>query len=549
MNTDISFTEYRKMQQAARKISSEQVKKLFPLERLSQEDGDELLRTAITTRLSAGTPVFRANDLPKQVFYLLVGEVELITRDKGRRLIKSGTPEARKPMGRGIKGQMSATARKDSLLISFDADMLELFLSWTNPEAYLVSEMETRHSSEWLDRLLQSRGLLRFSEEHIQTLLNRMSEVHHHAGDVVIQQDGRDDYYYIIKNGRCRVTRTPEPGAKEIKLAELRQGDAFGEEALLANTPRSATIVMEEEGDLMRLSKEDFSKLLAAPLLNNVSWSDSHNLIKLGAVFLDIRLPNEFAKQHLPGSVNVPLALLRLKLKQLSHHRKYIVCCNDGGRSAVAAFLLNRHGFDAFILDGGLTAASPLLDLREKEGGNAPESKATSPVFSSMADYWGATVDEAPRAPFEDAADIENINKTKPVAPAITPTKATVTPISKARSAVTPRNRAAAQAAIDMALDDSHERQRHSRLVRSAIALALIAIAAAIPASLEMGLIESAAPVDPPVEQSERLRPTATTPTHKPEAANTTMGELAPWTDTPEDQLSNMVGKPAAPAP
>lgn len=525
-------------QQTARKISSEQVRKLFPLERLSQEDSDELLRTAITTRLSAGTPVFRANDLPKQIFYLLVGEVELITRDKGRRLIRSGTPEARRPMGRGIKGQVSATARKDSLLVSFDADMLELFLSWTNPEAYLVSEMETRHSSEWLDRLLQSRGLLRFSEEHIQALLNRMSEVHHNAGDVVIQQDGRDDYYYIIKNGRCRVTRTPEPGAKEIKLAELRQGDAFGEEALLANTPRSATIIMEEEGDLMRLSKEDFSKLLAAPLLNSVSWSDSHNLIKLGAIFLDIRLPNEFAKQHLPGSVNIPLALLRLKLKQLSHHRKYIVCCNDGSRSAVAAFLLSRHGFDAFILDGGLAAASPLLDLREQP----PASKTNPTVFSSMADYWGATVDEAPRASFEDAADIENINKTKPIA---TPAQATVTPINKARHAVTPRARTTAQEAINSAVDNPQEQQRHRRLVRSAIALAILAVTAAVPASLEMGRLETALPTASIAAMKPDNPPIAniTAPKAKP-AAKTRLGEQAPWTDTPEDQLSTMVGSP-----
>lgn len=538
------------MQQAAHKISSEQARKLFPLGKLTQDDTEELLRTAITARLSAGTPVFRASDLPKQVFYLLVGEVELITRDKGRRLIKSGTPEARKPLGRGIAGQVEATARKDSLLISFDADMLELFLSWTNPEAYLVNEMETSRSGEWLDRLLQSRGLLRFSEEHIQTLLNRMSEVHHNAGDVVIHQDDRDDYYYIIKNGRCSVTRQPQAGSKEIKLAELRQGDAFGEEALLANTPRSATIIMEEEGDLMRLSKDDFSKLLAEPLLSSVSWADSHNLIKMGAVFLDIRLPDEFEKQRLPGSVNIPLALLRLKIKQLSHHRKYIVCCNDGSRSAVAAFLLNRHGFDAFILDGGLPSADPTQDLRKQEAANTPpaETTATPPVFSSLADHWGATVDAPKQTSFDDVPGIETINKTHPVAPAATPPAATVTPINKSRPVANAQSREAAQAAIDFAMEESAGKQRSQRLVRSAIAFAIISVAAAIPAALELGLLGNSTPAASVarLDQGEFLRPAAAPASAKPELANATMGELAPWTNTPENQLSNMVGTPAS---
>jgi CRP-like cAMP-binding protein len=533
------------MQHAAQKISSEQARKLFPLGKLSQDDTEELLRTAITSRLSAGTPVFRNSDAPKQLFYLLLGEVELITKDKGRRLIKSGTTEARKPMGRGIAGQISATASKDSLLISFDADMLELFLSWTNPESYLVSEMATSRSSEWLDRLLQSRGLLRFSEEHIQTLLNRMSEVHHSAGDVIIQQDGHDDYYYIIKNGRCSVTRQPEPGSKGIKLAELRQGDAFGEEALLANTPRSANIIMEEDGDLMRLSKSDFSKLLAEPLLSSVSWSDSHNLTKMGAVFLDIRLPDEFEKGHLPGSVNIPLALLRLRIKQLGHHRKYIVCCNDGSRSAVAAFLLNRHGFDAFILEGGLAAADTIQQAYAEEITNSTVAPAANTaVFSPLADQWGATVDEPLRASFADAPDIENLNKTRPVAQAT----ATVTPITQARPVTRAQTVAAHHAAIDLAMEEASDKPRKSNkwLVRSAITFAILTVAAAIPASLEMGLVKEALPTTSltQMDQAGLMRPT--TATGAPQQANMAIGELAPWSNTPENQLSAMVANPKA---
>lgn len=519
------------MQQAAHKISSDQARKLYPLAKLSQDDTEELLRSSIVSRLSPGTPVFRANDLPKQVFYLLAGEVELNTKDKGRRLIKSGTTDARKPMGRGISGHLSAVARKDSLVVSFDADMLELFLSWTNPEAYLVSEMQTSRSSEWLDRLLQSRGLLRFSEEHIQTLLNRMCEVHLRAGDVVIEQEGKDDYYYIIKNGRCSVTRQPHPGAKVIKLAELRQGDAFGEEALLANTPRSANIVMEEDGDLMRLSREDFSKLLAEPLLSSVRWEDSHNLVKMGAVFLDIRLPDEFERDHLPGSINIPLALLRLRLKQLSHHRKYIICCNDGHRSAVAAFLLNRHGFDAFILEGGIEAIAAETEAATEER-TAEPAAANTPVFSSLADYWGATVDEPARAAFADAPGMDTHNKT-------TPPPATTAPVSKGspESRSSKRGQPAAPAPFDLELimEEAREQRRSTLLVRSAIALSLLGAAAIIGLALLPGTPADIAPTTGTTAAQTSAIPSRVEGA-APKEQNT------PWNNTPENELRAMVG-------
>ncbi len=514
------------MQQSAQKISSQQARNLFPLQKLTQDDTEELLRTAITVRLAAGAALFRSSDLPKQIFYLISGEVELLTRDKGRRLIKGGTLAARRPLGRGITGQLSATTKQESLVVSLDADILELFLSWTNPESYQVSEMQTSHSGEWLERLLQSRGLLRFSEEHIQTLLNRMSEVHHQAGDVIIHQDDRDDYYYIIKNGRCSVTRQPQAGAKEIKLAELRQGDAFGEEALLANSPRSANITMLEDGDLMRLAKADFSKLLAEPLLNSVSWSDSHNLIALGATFLDIRLPEEFAEQHLPGSINIPLALLRLKLKQLNHNSKYIVCCNDGNRSAVATFLLNRHGFDAFILDGGLTS-SPESSTYTTEQATPAETTHRS----TQTNLWGDIRELPTQPPFDDAPGIENINKTQPLS-----TTAHLIPINQAR----PEQRHQAQPAIDIdfIMGQARESRHSSYWGRGAIIVALAAAAIAIAAALAINLSGNSTPRANLTQLAPALITVAQTTT------NIITTTPTPWSDSAENQLIELLGAP-----
>jgi len=439
------------MKQAAQTINTIELRKFAPLNQLSNEDAQELLRTSISIQLSPGTPVFTQDNMDKQLFYLIKGKIELRGSDS-RSVIEAGTRAACQPIGRHLPGQQSAKAIEESVLISFDADMLDLFLNWTNPNAYVVNEMKTGKNHDWMNRLLQSRGLLRFSESQIHTLLERMNEIHVNAGDTVVSQDNDDDFYYVIKKGSATVSRKPDASAKPIKLAELGEGDAFGEESLLTSTTRGATVTMQEDGDLMRLSKKDFSELLAQPLLSTISWDEAQAMAATGGLFIDIRLQDEFKAMSIPGSVNVPLPVLRLKLKSLKQNRKYIIYCDDGSRSSVAAFLLNRHGFDAFVLDGGIASAIPHLALREmmpepteeidtgadntdKDQAAATRTQQTKQgnSYCSLADYWGSTVDQVSDEGFTDSTAVYQVEKTK-LTPA-KPGKASVTELKPRQKA------------------------------------------------------------------------------------------------------------------
>ncbi len=68
-------------------------------------------------------------------------------------------------------------------------------------------------------------------------------------------------------NGKCIVTRETPLNKEGIKLAELSVGDTFGEEALIAEAKRNATVTMMTDGVLMRLNKQDFRELMNEPLL------------------------------------------------------------------------------------------------------------------------------------------------------------------------------------------------------------------------------------------------------------------------------------------
>ncbi len=453
------------MGQAAQIINSKQLRTFAPIGKLTDDDARELLRTAITVKLSSGTPLFSDKDNNgNQLFYLIAGKIEFCSAGKTS-IIEAETKEARMPIGRQSDKHASAIAVQESTLLSFDADMLDLFLNWTNPNAYLVSEHETNKDHEWLNRLLKSRGLLRFSEQQINTLLDRMNEVHFNKGDVVISQDDDDEFYYVIKKGSATVSRKPSSDSKGIKLAELGEGDAFGEESILSQSNRGATITMKESGNLMRLSKQDFSELLAQPLLETISWGEAQAMVATGAEFIDIRLEEEFNELHVPGSRNIPLPLLRLKLKQFNQRRKYIVCCNDGSRSSVAAFLLNRHGFDAFILDGGMTTFISQMANSEMNKLSADTELATKiPAaevviasseqgnqFCSLAEHWGDTVAEINDDGFADDIKLHQLEKT-------TVTKATNQAVATTEYKRPKQNPTAVERNVFQAKNDSNEK-------------------------------------------------------------------------------------------
>lgn len=206
-----------------------------------------------------------------------------------------------------------------------------------------------------MTRILQSKAFMRLPPANIQQMFMRLQEIPHKKGDVVIRQGDEGDYYFIINRGRCKVMRISRTG-QEVTLAALGDGDAFGEEALLSDDKRNATVVMETDGVLMRLSKADFNELLKAPMQNEVDIQQAKRMVKNGAVLLDVRLESEHKNSAIKGSQNLPIYMLRLKADGLDAGKKYICYCDTGRRSSAAAYLLSERGLEAYVLQGGLTS-------------------------------------------------------------------------------------------------------------------------------------------------------------------------------------------------
>ena len=184
-----------------------------------------------------------------------------------------------------------------------------------------------------------------------------MQRTVYRAGEVVIKQGDEGDFFYAIVKGKCIVTRETPLNKDGIRLAELAVGDTFGEEALIAEAKRNATVTMLTDGVLMRLNKQDFRELMNDPLLQWVTSEQAHKIIARGGKWLDVRLPSEYQNLRVDDAINLPLYFIRLKLSTLDRSIPYVAYCDTGRRSSAGAYIMAERGFEAYVLKGALPKA------------------------------------------------------------------------------------------------------------------------------------------------------------------------------------------------
>jgi CRP-like cAMP-binding protein len=333
-----------------------------PLDGLKRENLAALAKKTSLRRLDEGRVLFKEGDSDKRSFYLVGGELELISANRLVATLKAGTPEARNPVAPAQPRRFTARAATDVDYISIDSDMLDVLLTWDQTGTYEVSEIAgdaaTSANDDWMTVLLQTKAFHRIPPANIQALFMRMERVNYKAGETVIKQGDEGDYFYVITRGRCVVTRETPLNREGIRLAELGVGESFGEEALISEGKRNATVSMLTDGSLMRLGKEDFNALLNEPLLHWVDYAAAQEIVAQGGVWLDVRLPSEYEVWHPEGAVNIPLYFIRLKMKTLDRSIPYVLVCETGRRSSAAAFLMSERGYEASCLRGGLIGNS-----------------------------------------------------------------------------------------------------------------------------------------------------------------------------------------------
>ena len=78
-------------------------------------------------------------------------------------------------------------------------------------------------------------------------------------------------------------------------------------------------------------------------------------MARQGAAVLDVRMREEYEQRAIKDAINAPLYTLREAAAEFDRAKKYIVYCNTGERSAAAAYILGKMGFEVYALQGGIS--------------------------------------------------------------------------------------------------------------------------------------------------------------------------------------------------
>lgn len=88
----------------------------------------------------------------------------------------------------------------------------------------------------------------------------------------------------------------------------------------------------------------------------NVDATRAQEMVREGALLLDVREDDEWDAGHAEDALHVALSSVPDALDDLPRDRLIVCVCRSGGRSARAGNFLVEHGFDVVNLEGGMTA-------------------------------------------------------------------------------------------------------------------------------------------------------------------------------------------------
>jgi rhodanese-related sulfurtransferase len=345
------------------RATPEQLATLAPLAGMTPERLAELAQVAVVERAPRGSDPLKDRPKSSQSVFLLQGEILLAYQGGGTLVLVGGSEETRQALNRQQRPVARTKAITDVDLLCIDDDVLDILATWDQVAAGGEGDDNGKASRSDARLItgafslsnLRGSAFGQLPAAHIDEALKRFERMKVGRGDTIIREGDEGDFYFVVESGRFQVERLV--GGAKVILAELKSGDAFGEEALVSEAKRNATVVGLSDGVVLRLDKQHFNTLLREPLLRKVTFEEAANRVKEGALWLDVRYPSEYQYDKLPGAINVPLAEVRNMFAVLDRSKEYVAYCQSGRRSAAAAFLFAQRGFKVWVLEGGLKNA------------------------------------------------------------------------------------------------------------------------------------------------------------------------------------------------
>lgn len=121
----------------------------------------------------------------------------------------------------------------------------------------------TKKKRETYEKFLESVEILASMDPYERTnLADALKPVKYQKGEFVVKEGETGDVFYIIVEGKAKATKVLKPNEQPTIVYNYKEGDYFGELALLRDQPRAANIIAESDLKLISLDRYSFKRMM-----------------------------------------------------------------------------------------------------------------------------------------------------------------------------------------------------------------------------------------------------------------------------------------------
>jgi rhodanese-related sulfurtransferase len=314
-------------------------------------------KLAPALKLTSYTPkalITKHSKHSKLLHFLVEGSIEIRCSFENRYNLYPEDPRSQKPLEEQLQSRGTIKAITECKILTADLEKLNQLQGWSSDYAIFHLDegelslqndtlIDDNFHGDWDNAFISSPLASSLPSSNIHQLLSQLEDITVQKGQTIIEDHARGDYFYIIKQGHA-IVKTAENGPFKGKVFDLYPGNYFGDEALIADTIRNASVVMKSDGVLGRLNQELFNKLIKQQLVTPLT---TQSQLATEVKIIDVRLPIEYKQGHEPESSNIPISSLRKKMNSLNKSMQYIISPANDTRSELATYLLKQAGFNA----------------------------------------------------------------------------------------------------------------------------------------------------------------------------------------------------------
>jgi len=227
---------------------------------LDPEAFAQMVNRLVPRNLAEGETLFNEGDPGDSIFIITSGSVKVWRGSHTLAVLNEGTF-----FGEGAF--FSEQPRNANVTAAVDSELLEIRREDTKDlmsrYSGIADALMTFYRRRILDGVLADTELFgKLPTEVRKKIADQFLLVKTKAGEIIVREGEVDRSFFLIKQGHFEVSAAPPGGGEAIVLTELGPGSFFGEIALIADTPRTATVISKVDGELLKATADSMESQL-----------------------------------------------------------------------------------------------------------------------------------------------------------------------------------------------------------------------------------------------------------------------------------------------